>query len=180
MYSEKQLLENCKKGDKPSQYELVKRFSPSLLTVCRRYTRDDAMAKDVLQETLIRIFKNIDSFQLDKPFGPWARQIAVRSSLQWIQKNYFKRESAVEIFHTEPNHVPEVFNNLGTEVILKCIQELPVGYRTVFNLNIIEGYSHKEIGELLDISEGTSRSQLNRARRLLQTKLTDLQKRATI
>lgn len=180
MLSEKQLITNCQKGDKKSQYELVRRYSPMLMTVCRRYTRDDAMAKDVLQECLIRIFRHIDKFQLDKPFGNWARKIAVRSSLQWIQKNYFKKENAVEAFEKEPELLPSVYSYLGTEEILKAIQDLPVGYRTVFNLNVIEGYSHKEIGELLGISEATSRSQLIRARRTLQKKLNDSQKRAAI
>lgn len=171
MISEKQLIKSCQEGIKQSQYLLVKRYSAMLMTVCRRYARDDAMAKDVLQESFIRIFKYIGDYKPTGSFEAWMRRIAVRSALQWIEKGYFKREASTEELPDERLSEPDVYHYLGTEVILQKIQELPEGYRTIFNLNIIEGYSHKEIAALLNITENTSRSQLVRARRLLQQKL---------
>ena len=171
MLSEKQLIKNCQRGVKSSQYELVKRYSNMLMTVCRRYAPDEAIAKDILQETLIRIFKNIDKFEAIGSFEGWMRKIAVNSSLQWLRKSYLKKETLVFEFDQNNSVDPVVWSKLGTEEIIRLIQELPPGFRTVFNLNIIEGYSHKEIGETLGITESASRSQLTRARKLLQKKM---------
>lgn len=173
MVSEKQLIHDCQKGLKQSQFLLVKRYSAMLMTVCRRYARDEAMAKDVLQEALIRIFKNIGRYQPTGSFEAWMRRIAVRCALQWLEKSHFRREQTTENFDDDRPIDPAVYQQLATENIIKLVQELPDGFRTVFNLNIIEGYSHKEIAELLNITESSSRSQLLRARRLLQKKLTD-------
>jgi len=90
--TEETLISNCQKGIKASQYELVKRYSEMLLSVCRRYVRDEAMAKDVLQESLLRIFKNIDRFKAGGSFESWMRTIAINRSLQWIEKSCFRRE----------------------------------------------------------------------------------------
>ncbi len=176
MITEKQLIQDCQQGRKESQFLLVKRYSGMLMTTCRRYARDEAMAKDVLQETLIRIFGNISKYRPIGSFEAWMRRIAVRCSLQWLEKSHFRRESPTEKFDKDQMMEPAIYNQLATENIIKAVQELPDGFRTVFNLNVIEGYSHKEIAELLNITESSSRSQLLRARRLLQKKLTDSQK----
>lgn len=147
-----------------------------LLSVCRRYARDEAMAKDVLQETLIRIFQHIGRYEDKGSFEAWMRRIAVRRSLQWIEKSSFQHElQPVEMPDTGTVE-PEVYGALGAEEILELLNNLPAGFRAVFNLNVVEGYSHKEIAELLDITESTSRSQLVRARKLLQEKLIQLKK----
>ena len=146
-----------------------------LLTVCRRYARDEAMAKDVLQETLIRIFQNIGKYKPTGSFEGWMRRIAVRRSLQWLEKSHFKHEIHAEIMPDEETTVPEIYLKMGAEDILKLLNELPTGFRTVFNLFVVEGYNHKEIGELLNITENTSRSQLTRARKAMQKKLLNTQ-----
>ena len=171
MISEQQLIKDCQEGKKPSQYELVKRYSKMLMVVCKRYVRDESTAKDVLQETLIRIFRNIEKYKATGSFEGWMRKIAVRCSLQWLEKNKSRKEVEVIDMNIEEPSNPEEFDSLSVEQIKKVIEELPEGYRMVFNLNIIEGYDHKEIAELLNITESSSRSQLVRARRLLQKKL---------
>lgn len=175
--TEAQLISNCQNGVKSSQYELVKRYSGMLLSVCRRYAKDEAMAKDVLQETLIRIFKNIDRYEARGSFEGWMRTIAVNRSLQWIEKSCFRHEMQPSAMPDDNLIEPAVYQNMDAEDILNLIKQLPEGYRAVFNLNVIEGYSHREIGELLQISEATSRSQLTRARKMLQNQLESSKKK---
>ncbi len=179
MISERQLIKDCQKGVKASQYELVTRYSAMLMTVCRRYTRDGNMAKDVLQETWIRIFKNIDKYKTTGSFEGWMRRIAVNAALRYIERSHFTKE----IYPDEPveqnQKEPEIYSRFGVDAIIAEIQKLPDGYRAVLNLHLIEGYSHKEIGALLEISEATSRSQFSRGRRLLQIRLKDLPKKAS-
>lgn len=174
LLTEKQLIKNCQRGVKSSQYELVKRYSQMLMTVCRRYAPDESISKDLLQETLIRIFRNIDKYQATGSFEGWMRKIAVNCSLQWLRKSYLEKETPLLDFDQGQTVDPEIWSKLGTEEIIRLIQELPAGFRTVFNLNIIEGYNHREISELLGITESASRSQLTRARRLLQKKLNSI------
>lgn len=172
--TETKLIQDCRDGVKASQYLLVKRYAGMLLSVCRRYARDEAMAKDILQETFIRIFENIRSFQPTGSFEAWMRRIAVRRSLQWLEKSWFRQESQPVELPAEPVAEPPIYDSLEADEIMDLITALPPGYRAVFNLFAIEGYDHREIGELLDISESTSRSQLARARRMLQQKLFQL------
>jgi len=178
--SEQQIISNCQQGDKRSQYLLVERYSGMLLTVCRRYARDDSMARDLLQETLILIFSNIKKYQPTGSFEGWMRRIAINASLQWIGKSYFKNEAPTHEFEDEESSDPKVFSQLAQEEIIKHIQTLPDGYRTVLNLYIIEGLSHKEIADMLNISVNTSRTQLLRARKSLIQKMKDLPKNITV
>ena len=147
-----------------------------LMSVCRRYARDDAMAQDVLQETLIRIFENIDRYEPKGSFEAWMRRIAVRRSLQWLEKGSFQHELQPVDMHEENFEEPAIYSQMGAEEIMVLLKELPEGFRTVFNLYVVEGYSHQEIATLLDITESTSRSQLMRARKLLQEKIIHLKK----
>ncbi len=142
-----------------------------LMSVCLRYARDEAMAQDVLQETLIRIFKNIDRFEPTGSFEAWMRRIAVRRSLQWIEKSSFQHELQPAEMPDIDSMEPAIYSQLGAEEIMALLKELPEGFRTIFNLSVIEGFTHQEIAGLLDISESTSRSQLTRARKLLQEKI---------
>lgn len=171
MLSEEQLIKDCQRGKKTSQYELVKRYSKMLMAACRRYVKDESSAKDVLQETFIRIFTNIKKYEPTGPFENWMRRIAVRCALTALDKTAIKKEIALTAHHLTGSIEPEVYNYLGIETISRLIDELPLGYRTVFNLNVIEGYTHKEISELLQITESASRSQLTRAKKMLQKKI---------
>jgi len=168
LITEKQLVKNCQKGIKSSQYELVRRYSPMLMAAAMRFVRDEFKAKDVLQESLIRIFKYLHTYKDTGSFEAWSRRITVRCALTALDKSKIKREMELTEFNVKTHTSPEVLNNFGVEDISKMIEILPIGYRTVFNLSIIEGYSHKEIADLLDIEENTSRSQLSRAKKKLQ------------
>ncbi len=172
--TEARLIQGCKSGEKDCQYLLVKQYAGMLLTVCRRYARDEAMAKDILQETFLRIFSNIDKYEPTGSFEAWMRRIAVRRSLQWLEKSCFRQEAQPLEMPDEKSIEPEVYAQIGTEDLMQLIGNLPPGYRAVFNLYVVENYSHQEIADMLDISEATSRSQLTRARHLLQQKLHQL------
>lgn len=146
-----------------------------LMTVCRRYVVDEASAKDILQESFIKIFTNIDKYKPVGSFEAWMRTITIRSALYWLKKHGKKETEKIETNHQLQTAKPEILDRFDAEEIIELIRELPVGFRTVFNLNIIEGYNHNEIAKMLNITESTSRSQLTRARKLLQEKLKALQ-----
>ena len=170
LLTEKQLIKDCQNYKKPAQFELVKRYSGMLMTVCRRYVLDQSSAKDVLQESFIRIFSNINSYKATGSFEAWMRTITIRCALRWLKKRASKKETMITEINDTKIIEPAIFAQMGEEEIIKLVQGLPEGFRAVFNLNIIEGYSHKEIAKLLNITESTSRSQLTRARRMLQKK----------
>ena len=167
----KKLIKNCQNGQKDAQFLLVKKYSPMLMTVCLRYSRDHASAQDALQETFIRIFRHIDKLSHSDSFEAWMRTIAVRSSLQWINKKYFRKEVGTLDAIQDPKINANIVQQLHVEDLMKIIDALPTGFKTVFNLYEIEGYSHKEIAAMLHIAESTSRSQLGRAKSLLKKKL---------
>lgn len=169
--AEKQIISGCQQYKKSSQFELVKRYSGMLMTVCRRYVKDESSAKDILQESLIIILEKIEQYDGRGSFEGWMRTITVRQSLSWLRKQAAKRESQLIELNNEQFVDPTVFEQLEKEEIIRLIQTLPEGYRTVFNMNIIEGYPHKEIAALLGITESASRSQLSRAKTLLRKKL---------
>lgn len=172
MLTELQIIKDCQNGVKSSQYELVRRYSPMLMATCKRYIKDDAKAKDVLQESLIRIFKYIHKYNHTGPFQNWMRRIIVRCAFTALNKAKVKREIELTDAHLNSVVRPEIMDTMAVEDIISHVSKLPEGYRTIFNLYVIEGYSHKEIGELLEIKESTSRSQLARAKKLLQKKIT--------
>lgn len=169
--TEKQLIKDCQRGDKASQYELVRRYASMLTSVCLRYVPDRPTAKDLVQETFIRIFEHIGEYRDTGSFEAWMRRIAARLALQWVGKSHVRRELYPEVFPSPPQQAPAISEQFDAEEVLAAVQALPTGFRTVFNLSVMEGYSHKEIAELLGISESTSRSQLLRARQLLQRQL---------
>ncbi len=171
MLTEEQIIKGCQRRKKDCQYELVRRYSGMLLTVCRRYTQDESSAKDILQESFIRIFTAIDKYKHTGSFEAWMRKVTVRCSLQWLQK---QKIHFVPFNPDESGAVsedPEIFGSLEMEAVINEIQGLTNSLRVVFNLNIIEGYSHKEIAEMLGISESSSRVHLARARAILQQRL---------
>lgn len=170
--TEKQIIESCKRGQKAAQFELVRRYSGMLMTVCRRYTADQDMAKDILQESLIKIFEHIDDYRATGSFEGWMRKITARCALGWISLKLNRQYSSTqELKDNGSSTSGEILSQLACEDIIQLIQTLPIGFRTVFNLFSIEGYTHKEISQFLGISESASRSQLSRARALLKKKI---------
>ena len=175
--TENDIIRGCQKGRAKYQKALVLRYSPQLMTVARRYCRDDHAAKDVLQDAFIRIFKGIKNYQPTGSFVAWMRRIVINVALYNKGKSSYQNEQENLDQVTHPLISPEAISNLHTEDLIALIQQLPEGFRDVFNLYIIEGYSHDEIAELLQIAPGTSRSQLVRARQKLQAMILELEKK---
>ena len=146
------------------------------MTICRRYGGDHTEAEDMLQEAFIRIFKFINQYQGTGSFEGWIKRITVRSCLQILQVRKVRFSELSEGHQEIQTSVPDIISELDADEILKQISYLPVGYRMIFNLYVMEGYSHEEIGQMLKIKTATSRSQLSKARSLLQEKINLIQK----
>jgi RNA polymerase sigma-70 factor (ECF subfamily) len=139
-----------------------------MLGVCYRYTKSMEDAEDVLQEGFVRVFKNLQSFKGEGELGAWIRRIMVNTALSFLKKHeVYRTELAIkeEYLHPISDSNPEI--NLNSKDLLQLVRQLPAGYQAIFNLYAVEGYNHVEIGKMLGISEGTSRSQYMRARNLL-------------
>ena len=172
----KNLIEKCIKGNAVAQRELFEMFSGKMYYLCLRYAVDKDEAQDMLQEGFIRLFSNLESFKGTGSFEGCVRRIFAHTAIKYYHKMR-KHNGHVDIEYISSNAEKAIaLDNLGTQEILGLVQNLPDGYRVVFNMFAIEGFSHKEIAEALGIKESTSRSQLVKARKLLQTQVVDLQK----
>jgi len=166
--TESDLIHGCLNGERRMQEELYRRFAPKMYAVCLRYAGNSEEAQDILQEGFIKIFKKLSSFRGEGSFEGWIRRIFVNTSIEHFRrKNYLQPVTEREENTIEGKYL-SVLDSLAEKDIMSLIQELSPGYRTVFNLYDIEGYTHKEIGDMLGISEGTSKSQLSRAKVILQ------------
>ena len=149
-------------------------YSGKLFTVCRRYTKDDLEAEDVIQDGFVLIFKKLNTFQFKGSLYNWMRTIMVNVALRKLQKKS-RRDTSYNLEEVrEPIYEADYIANMSAEEILGHIQRLPEGYRNVFNLYVMEGYKHHEIAQMLKIGESTSRSQLTKARKMLQKSLAGL------
>ncbi len=167
------LLNRCIDGDRVSQKEFYLLTADRLMNICRRYTSNLSDAKDMLQNTYIQIFKNLKKFDPNKGhLDAWLAKIAINEALQLLRKRktqLIKEAHSAEQF--ELSATPSILEKLQADDVLQLLHEIPEIYRVVFNLNIVEGFSHQEIAELLDIPIGTSRSHLSRAKKALRTKI---------
>ena len=165
---ESDLIKGCMEGNRRMQEELYRRFSPRMYAVCLRYAGNAEEAEDILQEGFIKIFKKLDSFRSEGSFEGWVRRIFVNTAIEHFRRKRYllpvteKEENTIEGKYTS------VLDDLGAKDIMALVQELSPGYRTVFNMYVVEGYTHREIADILGISEGTSKSQLSRAKVILQ------------
>lgn len=168
-----QLIQKVIDGDSKAQKVFYDQFSRKMYGVALRYARDRDEANDILQEGFIKIFNNLSSFRSEGSLEGWVRRTIVNTAINYYKKNLKHVHQAdfemAMIF--EESDVVSIVDQLSAEDLLRKIQEMPDGYRTVFNLNVIEGYTHKEIGDMLNISENTSKSQLARARAFMQKRL---------
>lgn len=173
--SELDMIEGCKKGDRQAQKLLYDRFSGKMYALCCRYVKDKMEAEDVFVTAFTKILDRIDQFKGEGSFEGWIRRVIVNESLSYLRRNKSMYiETDIEAADHEPNY-DRLENHLEAQDLLQVISELPSGYRIVFNLFAIDGYSHKEISKLLGINENTSKSQLSRARSLLQKRLLELE-----
>lgn len=162
------LIQGCIREERQMQEELYKRFAPKMFAVCLRYAGNAEEAEDILQEGFIKIFKKLSGFRGEGSFEGWIRRIFVNTAIEHFRrKRYLQPVTEKEEGTIEGNYL-SVLDSLAEKDIINLIQELSPGYRTVFNMYVIEGYTHKEIGDALGISEGTSKSQLSRAKVILQ------------
>lgn len=163
------IIKGCKQHDRKCREELYKYTADSIMNVCIRYTIDKSTAKDVFQETYLKAFKQIKQFKSDKgSIKSWMSRIAVNTALSNIRK--LEKLQFVESFHTvlEPITDEDPLADLTAKELLKLVNSLPNGYRIIFNMYVVEGYNHEEIGNTLGITASTSRSQLSRAKLALK------------
>jgi len=174
--SEEELIDACKRNDRKAQRELYDRFSRQMMAVCIRYAGNTSNASDMMQEGFIRVFEKLEQYKGDGALGGWIRRVMVNSALLQIRRE--KKHSFNDEIDEETNAVSksfDVFSEMAADEILQLVQNLPTGYRTVFNLFAIEGFSHKEIAEQLGISESTSKTQFHKAKIQLRIDLEALE-----
>lgn len=169
------LVKKCLEGDQKAQRALFDRFASKMLGVCMRYTKNTEHAEDVLQEGFVKIFTKLDYYKGDGSLEGWVRRIMVNTALDQIRKNIkYQDDKSMDDVDYKLELNAHILEGLQERDLLKVISELPDGYKVVFNMFAIEGYSHKEIAEHLNISENTSKSQYSRARAYLKNKLEEL------
>ena len=169
--SDTDLIQGCINGDRRMQEELYKRFSSKMFAVCLRYAGNSDDAQDILQDGFVKIYKNLSRFRSEGSFEGWIRRIFVNTAIEHLRRRKFLKPIDEKAENTLPYKEVTVLDSLGEKDIMNLISELSPGYRTVFNMYVVEGYTHKEVGDILGISEGTSKSQLARARMILQDKV---------
>ncbi len=166
--SEEKIIEGCKKNDRKSQELLYKHFAKKMYSICISYAGDRALAQDMLQIAFIKVFKNINSYKNDGSFEGWIRKIVTNTAIDHIRNkkrtnDFIEEEPRIPESHTY-NQAPKT---IAYNEVMEQVARLPKGARIVFNMYAVDGYTHKEIAKKLDITEGTSKSQFNRARKML-------------
>ncbi len=177
--NEESIIRGCLRGSVQSQKHLYERYAGKMYAVCLRYARSTADASDILQEGFVKVFTKMDQFNFQGSFEGWVRRIMVNTALRAYQRQRFDFEQSGYEHMPDMPVDPDALATLSEKELLVLIAKLPDGYRVVFNLVAIEGYSHAEAAELLGIQESTSRSQLTKARRWLIEQL-DLLERRTL
>ncbi len=171
--SEAELVEGCRKQNVQSQRSLYERYSRTMYGVCLRYASNQDDAQDILQEGFIRVFSRLDSFRGEGSLEGWIRRIMIHTSIEHYRKK--SRYFLVDVNEaTEVEVLPDALGRLGRQEVLELIQNLPAGYRTIFNLYEVEGFSHQEISVMMNVSVGTSKSQLSRAKSWLKERIEHL------
>ncbi|WP_445382871.1 RNA polymerase sigma factor [Robiginitalea sp. IMCC43444] len=167
--SEKALLRKAKSGNREAQKALYDQYAPMMLATCRRYIKDLHFAEDVMIEGFVKVFKNLHSFRWQGSFEGWMRRIMIREAIDFLRKRQFVVFDQEQYAFQSSSYQPG--DSLELEQLEELIDQLPEGYRLVFVLYAIEGYKHAEIAQMLEITEGTSKSQLFKARRILQEQI---------
>lgn len=177
MLSDHDIIKGCLEGKAEAQKKLYERYAPKLWPVCLRYAKNQMSAEDIMQEGFIRIYKYLEYYKGEGSFEGWLRRTMVNTAINYYKKNLKNNdERDIDTVYNLSNHDVDAVSKMTADEILSVIQKLPDGYRTIFNLFIIEGMPHKEIAEKLGISENTSKSQLSRARVILQEKIKKIYK----
>ena len=174
--SELALVKSCIEGDQRAQRKLFEMYAPKMMGVCLRYTKDVARAEDVMQDGFIKVFTKLTKYSGNGSLEGWVRRIMVNTALDHLRKeNKFNANVSMDDVEYKVEFDGRILSSLMEEDLLKLIREMPDGYRTVFNMFAIEGFSHKEIAKELEISENTSKSQHSRAKAFLRNKVEELE-----
>src|SRR3954447_6319811 len=166
--SEKALIENCVNGNRKSQKELYDMFSPKMYAICLRYTKNQMDAEDILQDAFVKLFNNLYKFRGEGSFEGWVRRIFVNTAIEHLRRNTVKFSESEGFENAIADKQKSALDSLYEKDLIKTSMKLSEGYRTVFNLYAVEGYSHKEIAQKLGITESTSKSQFSRAKAILR------------
>jgi RNA polymerase sigma-70 factor (ECF subfamily) len=171
-HTERELIEACLRKKRRAQFALYEKYKVPMYGLCLRYAKGAEQAQDFLQEGFIKAFKSLSQYRFEVPFKYWLSRVMANACISELRKKKEPLQFAVEWEDTHDAYeVPDLSHpDIQADQVIRLIQELPNGYRSVFNLYAIEGYTHQEIGSILDISEGTSRSQYARARKILAQK----------
>ncbi|KAA3623641.1 MAG: RNA polymerase sigma factor [Bacteroidetes bacterium] len=166
---EQNLVNGCIKKDRKAQRALYEMYKVQLFRICLRYAKDRPEAEDMLQDGFIKIFADIKQYTGKGSLGGWLSRVMVNTALQYLRKQK-RRGHTLEITEIADTHQAEevILSDLGAKALTNLIQKLPPGYRVVFNMYVIEGYSHREIAEQLQVTESTSKSQLSKAKAMLR------------
>jgi RNA polymerase sigma factor (sigma-70 family) len=172
MINEQELVRACQNNDRKAQTAFYNLYKGKLMGVCRRYTRTPDEAEDIYQEAFVKIFKNIHTLEKTGAVSSWVRKTIIHTAINYYHANLkFQNNTEYDSTLLSNDDYPNLIANLSNEELLTLINQLPDGYRMVFNLYVIDGYNHVEIGEMLGVSENTSKSQLSRAKELLRKQL---------
>ena len=163
-----EIIDDCMRGKRQAQFELYRLYSQAMYNVCLRMVNSEVDAEDLLQQSFIDVFTKMDSFRYESSIGAWIKRIVVNNCINFLKKRRLKIESLDDRFHQLPEEEPVEEVHLNVKAINRALGELPDGYRVVFSLYMMEGYDHKEIGEILNITEATSKSQFSRAKKKLK------------
>jgi RNA polymerase sigma-70 factor (ECF subfamily) len=166
--SENDIIQGCIKGQRAYQQALYEQYASKMLGVCMRYARDKAEAEDMLQEGFVKVFQNITKFKFEGSFEGWIRRIMIFTAINIFKHRTRKFQEDLDRENYDISYNDFMIERISVKEIMVLVQQMPEGYRMVFNLYAIEGYTHKEIGQLLGIAEGTSKSQYSRARQHMQ------------
>jgi RNA polymerase sigma factor (sigma-70 family) len=167
-YNEQEIISGCIDGKRISQKMLYDHYASKMLGVCMRYAKDRAEAEDMLQEGFIKVFQNISRFKNEGSFEGWIRRIMVFTAINMFKYRTRKFQENLDMEGYDAPYDDHVVEKIAAKEIVALIQQMPEGYRVIFNLYAIEGYTHKDIGQMLGIAEGTSKSQYARARQYMQ------------
>lgn len=173
---ENELIKACLKGERKAQEALYQQFAPRMYVICQRYSRAQLEAEDILQESFIKVFKDLERFKQQSSLYYWIKRIVINTALNH-QRSKLYLYPMVDVEDLKNMHSDNIkLSEYGMDELLQMIRDLPQSSQVIFNLYAIEGYKHREIAEMLDISEGTSKSQYARAKELLQNKMQETKK----
>ena len=176
MFSEKELIDRCAAGERAAQQVLYDRYCRRLMAVCMRYAKNEGEAEDILQEGFLKIYDHIKTFRSESSLGTWMTRIVINTALN-SQRQKLYMLPMVDVEQAGLREDEEIsLSDFHLNELIAMIQSLPSGCRVVFNLFAVEGYAHREIAEMLGISEGTSKAQYSRAKKLLRAKIENVKK----